>query len=71
VLIAALSETMPVTLEAAEKDPIFRGRAAYSCSRSRRTDREMWPSRSCGITTTSAIVSRHGKLVGVVLVGAR
>jgi hypothetical protein len=60
VLIAALSETMPVTFEAAENEPILRGRAAYSCRRSRRTEREMWPSRSCGMTTTSAIDSRQG-----------
>ena len=43
--IPAVSETMPVTLEAAENEPIFSGRSPYfsSCSR-----------RSCWSTPPSA-----------------
>ena len=32
VAIAAVSETMPVTLDAAEKEPIFSGRSTYLSS---------------------------------------
>ena len=60
VEIATVSETMPVTLEAAENEPIFSGRSAYARSAARSASRSMWPSASCGITTTSAIDSRHG-----------
>ena len=60
VAIATVLDTMPVTLEAAENDPIRNGRSAYSSSASRRRSRSMWPSTSCGIVTTSAIDSRHG-----------
>ena len=60
VAIATVLETIPVTLEAAEKEPIFSGRSAYSSSVARRASRSMWPSASCGIVTTSAIDSRHG-----------
>ena len=60
VEIAAVSETMPVTLEAAEKVPIFSGRSAYFSSWSRRSSQSTPPSASCRITTTSAIDSRHG-----------
>jgi hypothetical protein len=56
----AVSLTMPVTLEAAENDPIFSGRSAYRRSCSSSTAEEMCPSRSSGMTTTSASDSRHG-----------
>ena len=68
--IARVSETMPVTFDAAENDPIFSGRSAYRSSSSRSWARSMWPSRSSRIVTTSAIDSRHGQLVAVVLVRA-
>ena len=58
--IATVLDTMPVTLEAAEKEPIRSGRSAYSFRVLRSWSRSMWPSASCGIVTTSAIVSRHG-----------
>ena len=56
----AVSERMPVTLLAAENDPISSGRSACSSSRRRRRSWSMWPSASSAITTTSAIVSRQG-----------
>jgi hypothetical protein len=57
---AAVSVTMPVTLDAAEKDPIFRGRAAYSRRRFAQTWRTDVPvDVLAGSTTTSAIVSRQ------------
>ena len=58
--IAHESVVMPVTLLAAENEPIFSGRAAWSSRAARRASRSMCPSRSSGITTTSAIDSRHG-----------
>ena len=58
--IAAVFETMPVTLEAAENEPIRSGRSAYSSHAARSASRSMWPSASCGMVTTSAIDSRHG-----------
>ena len=67
--IATVFDTMPVTFEAAENDPIRSGRSAYSSNVSRSRSRSMWPSASWGMVTTSAMVSRHGHLVGVVLVG--
>jgi hypothetical protein len=51
---------MPVTLLAAENEPIFSGRSAYSASSASSRARSMWPSASSGIVTTSAIDSRHG-----------
>ena len=60
VEIATVSETIPVTLEAAEKDPISSGRSECRSSCSRRAARSMWPSMSCGMVTTSAIDSRQG-----------
>ena len=60
VEMATVSETMPVTLEAAENEPILTGRSAYSSRALRSRSRSMWPSASCGIVTTSAIDSRHG-----------
>ena len=55
-----VSETIPVTLLAAENEPIFRGRSAYFSSSARSTAWSMWPSASSRIVTTSAIDSRHG-----------
>ncbi|KJK11545.1 hypothetical protein UB45_13235 [Terrabacter sp. 28] len=55
----SVSVTMPVTLLAAEKEPMSSGRCAYAVRRSRRTSRSTCPSRSCGMTTTSATHSRH------------
>jgi hypothetical protein len=51
---------MPVTLEAAENDPIRSGRSAVATSASSSAARSTWPSASSGIVITSAIVSRHG-----------
>ena len=39
--IACVSLTIPVTLEAAENDPIFSGRSAYRASSARRRARSM------------------------------
>ena len=58
--IATVFDTIPVTFEAAENDPIRSGRSAYRFSAARSRSRSMWPSASCGIVTTSAIDSRHG-----------
>ena len=58
--MAAVSDTIPVTLEAAEKLPIFSGRSAYRSSSSSSWTRSISPSRSSWIVTTSAIDSRHG-----------
>ena len=60
VAIAAVLETMPVTFEAAENEPILSGRSAYSSSVERSASRSMCPSASCGIVTTSAMDSRQG-----------
>jgi hypothetical protein len=60
VEIPAVSETMPVTLLAAEKLPIFSGRAAYRANSRARCAWSMRPSRSSAIVTTSAMVSRQG-----------
>ncbi len=51
--------TMPVTLDAAEKEPIFSGRSAYVVSSASRASTSIRPSESSGMTTTSAIVSRQ------------
>ena len=51
---------IPVTFEAAEKLPILSGRSAWATSSASRCARSTWPSGSSGITTTSAIDSRHG-----------
>jgi hypothetical protein len=55
-----VSVRIPVTLLAAEKLPIFSGRASYRCSSASSSARSMWPSASAGIGTTSAMDSRHG-----------
>ena len=55
-----VSETMPVTFDAAVNEPIRSGRPAYSSSRSRRSSWQTPPSASSRIVTTSAIDSRHG-----------
>ncbi len=55
-----MSLTIPVTLLAAENEPIFSGRSAYRTSSPARRSTSMCPSASCGMTTTSAIDSRHG-----------
>ena len=39
-----VSETMPVTLLAAENEPIFNGRSAYRSSSARRLSWLIWPS---------------------------
>src|SRR6266511_3637155 len=56
----SVSDRMPVTLEAAEKLPIRKGRSAKPTSRASRSARSMWPSGSSPMTTTSAIDSRQG-----------
>ncbi len=58
--IAQVFEMMPVTLLAAENEPILSGRSWYACSCSSSSARSMCPSQSSPITTTSAIDSRHG-----------
>ena len=58
--MASVSDRMPVTLDAAEKLPIRSGRCAYSSSWADRSARSMCPSASAPMTTTSAMVSRHG-----------
>ena len=60
VEMPAVSETIPVTLEAAENEPILSGRSAYFSSCSRSSSRSTPPSASSWIVTTSAIDSRHG-----------
>ena len=57
---ARVSDRMPVTLEAAEKLPIFSGRSAWRTSSASRRARSMSPSASSGISMTSAIDSRQG-----------
>ena len=57
---AVVSVTIPVTFEAAENDPIRSGRSAWRTSSSSSRATSMCPSASSGITTTSAIDSRHG-----------
>jgi hypothetical protein len=51
---------MPVTLLAAEKLPIFSGRAACRSSSRASWAWSMRPSGSSAMVTTSAIVSRQG-----------
>ena len=58
--MAAVSDTMPVTLEAAENDPICIGRSAWRSSSARSWRRSMCPSRSSWMVTTSAMDSRQG-----------
>jgi hypothetical protein len=58
--MARVSETMPVTFEAAEKLPMRSRRPAVRASSSASWPRSMWPSASSRITTTSAIDSRQG-----------
>ena len=53
-------ERIPVTFEAAEKLPIFSGRAAWRASSRSRCAGSIYPSMSSSIVTTSAIDSRHG-----------
>ncbi len=65
--IPQVSDTMPVTLLAAENEPILSGRSAYVSSSAASWAWSMCPSASSRMVTTSAIDSRHGQLVGVVL----
>ena len=58
--IAQVFEMMPVTLLAAEKEPILSGRLSCTCSCCSSSARSMCPSQSSPITTTSAIDSRQG-----------
>ena len=58
--MAHVFDTMPVTFDAAENDPIFSDRSAYVVSSASSRSRSMWPSASSGMVTTSAIDSRHG-----------
>ena len=58
--MARVSDTIPVTFEAAEKLPIRSGRSAWRPSSSSSWARSTWPSASSRITTTSAIDSRQG-----------
>ena len=58
--MAHVFERIPVTLEAAENDPIFSGRPAWRTSSASSAARSTWPSASSGMTTTSAMDSRHG-----------
>ena len=55
-----VSVTMPVTLLAAENDPILSGRSACFSSSAASRSWSMWPSASSRMVTTSAIDSRHG-----------
>ena len=55
-----VSDTMPVTFDAALNEPIFSGRSANSRNRSRRSSWQTPPSASSRIVTTSATDSRHG-----------
>ena len=55
-----VSETMPVTFDAALNEPMRRGRRACSSRRAARSSWSMRPSASSRIVTTSAIVSRQG-----------
>ena len=57
---ARVSERMPVTLEAAEKDPMRSGRSAWRTSSRSSWARSMRPSASSWMVTTSAMDSRHG-----------
>ena len=58
--MARVSETIPVTLEAAEKLPMRRRRPAVRSSSTSSWPRSMWPSASSRMVTTSAIDSRQG-----------
>ena len=58
--IPQVSETMPVTLLAAEKEPILSGRSAYVSSSAASWAWSMCPSASSRMVTTSAIDSRQG-----------
>ena len=58
--MSAVSEPMPVTLEAAEKLPILSGRSAYRSSSRSSSAWSTWPSESSSMVTTSAIDSRQG-----------
>lgn len=51
---------MPVTLEAAEKEPIFSGLEACASSFRLRSTRSTWPSEMVSIVMTSQIDSRQG-----------
>ena len=59
MVIESVSDRMPVTLLAAENEPIRSGRAAYRRSSSARCEVSMCPWASARIRTTSAIVSRQ------------
>jgi hypothetical protein len=58
--MARVSDTIPVTLEAAEKLPMRSGRSAWPASSCSSWAWSIWPSASSWITTTSAIDSRQG-----------
>lgn len=58
--MAWVSLTMPVTLLAAENEPMRGGRAPYLSSSRSSWAASMCPSASWGITTTSATDSRQG-----------
>ena len=60
VAMPKVSETMPVTLLAAENEPILSGRSAYFSSSALSWAWSMWPSASSLMVTTSAIDSRQG-----------
>ena len=55
--IAGYGVKTPVTLEQAEKDPIFTGRSRYACSRRSSAPRSTMPCSSGGTTTMSAMDS--------------
>ena len=57
---ASVSVRMPVTLLAAENDPILSGRSAYWSRAASSAARSTWPSASSGTVTTSAMLSRQG-----------
>jgi hypothetical protein len=58
--IAAVSDTMPVTFDAAENEPILSGRDSNRASSASRCARSIAPSASSWIVTTSAMDSRQG-----------
>ena len=58
--MVVVSDLMPVTLEAAEKLPMSRGRSAWAISSASRRTVSMCPAASSEMTTTSAIDSRQG-----------
>ena len=55
-----MSLRIPVTFEAAENEPIFSGRSAYSRRAASSRARSIRPSWSSPIVITSTTDSRHG-----------